>query len=145
MDQLTAEEEVAVLALDHHMVELERCVLSCADRVLFDRGGVGFVGGSVRGLSENGSVRVLLDGEISERELVRAKLLKAPAPTDMPEGQCVAVSFEHDDLPEGALRWQYGTIAKVHAGGELVDISFDNGEAAEAVPTYDVVVCRLLC
>ena len=36
------------------------------------------------------------------------------------------------------MRWQYGVLSKVHPGGELVNVSFDNGEAAEAVPTYDV-------
>ena len=56
----------------------------------------------------------------------------------MQKGQCVRVAYEHDDLPPDAMRWQYGKLTKVHPGGELVDIVFDNGEAAEAVPTYDV-------
>ena len=29
-------------------------------------------------------------------------------------------------------------VATVHPGGELVDVTFDNGEKAERVPTYDV-------
>ena len=79
---------------------------------------------------------MLLDGEGSQRELARRKLLKAPTPTRMRQGQYVRVTYEHEDLPQGALRWQYGALTKVHQGGELVNIKFDNGEVAEAVPTY---------
>ena len=51
--------------------------------------------------------------------------------------------LEHEDLPNGAMRWQYGSLTKVHPGGELVSIAFDNGEAAERVPVYDVEVATL--
>ena len=71
---------------------------------------------------ENGSVRVQLDGESSERVLARAKLLKAPAPTNMQEGQYTRVAFSHEDLPKDALRWQYGRLIKVYPCGELVSI-----------------------
>ena len=87
---------------------------------------------------------MLFDGEGSERELSRGKVLKAPAPTVLREGQCVRVAYEHEDLPEGAMRWQYGALAKVHPGGEVVDIRYDNGELAEAVPTYDVEAAALV-
>ena len=138
IDQLTEDEELTLIALDQRMFELERSVLSVGGRVLFDQGEAGYVGGAVKGLNESGSVRVLLDGEASEREVKRSKLLEAPVATTMREGQYVRVAFEHEDLPQGAMRWQYGALTKVHHRGELVNIRFDNGEAAEAVPTYDV-------
>lgn len=145
LDQLTIAEELAALAIDQLVLEREICVLSSGARVLWDRQGVGFVGGVVRELRESGEhVGVLIDGESSQRVLRRSELLLAPLPTAMKEGQCVRVAFEHDDLPAGAMRWQYGKLSKVHAAGELVDIAFDNGEVAEAIPTYDVELASML-
>ena len=46
----------------------------------------------------------------------------------------VRVSFDHEDLPGDVMRWQFRSTTKVHQGGELVDIAFDNGESADAVP-----------
>ena len=92
IDQLTEDEELALIALDQRMVELERCVLSMGERVLFDKESKGYVGGVVCSFSESGSVRVQLGGEDREQELARAKLLKAPATTAMHEGQCVRVA-----------------------------------------------------
>ena len=125
-------------ALDALIVECERCVLSVGERVLFDGGDTGWAAGSVRSISEAGVVHVQIDGESSGRALERPNLLKAPAPTAMCEGQYVCVAYDHEDLPSGSMRWQYGSLMKVHQGGEVVDIAFDNGETAEWVPTHDV-------
>ena len=34
--------------------------------------------------------------------------------------------------------WAYGRVSKVHAGRELLDVSFDDGETASNVPAWDV-------
>ena len=34
--------------------------------------------------------------------------------------------------------WQFGTINRVHPGGELIDISYENGDESIGIPTYDV-------
>ena len=47
LDQLAPAEELALVALDQQMIELERCVLSAGERVLHDHGEHGFTAGRV--------------------------------------------------------------------------------------------------
>ncbi len=140
IDALTEEEDLKMVALDAAMLEAETCELEPGDRVLLDRGETsgGFGGGRVMGMDSKGRVSVQLDGEASERYVDRPALLKALAPTVMVVKQLVKVAFEHEDLPSGSMRWQFGTINRVHPGGELIDISYENGDESIGIPTYDV-------
>lgn len=128
------------MALDQRIETAESCVLSVNDRVLHDRGvnAGGYQAGKVLALEESGTICVQFDGERTALTLERARLLKAPPSTALCEGSCVRVAYESEELPDGGMRWQYGSLSTVHPGGELVDVTFDNGEKAERVPTYDV-------
>ena len=128
-----------MVALDEAAIEAATCMLAAGDRILFEHDAEGgWDGGRVVGLDQEGRVTIKLDHERSERCVERPAVLKAPPPTDMRVGQSVRVAFDHEDLQAGSMRWQFGVISKVHAGGELVDLAYENGELSAVVPTYDV-------
>ena len=67
----------------------------------------------------------------------------------MTKGSAVRVAFEEEQTHAEArsgphdeagprMRWYYGRLSRVHRGGELVDVKFDNGETAEQVPLFHV-------
>ena len=65
------------------------------------------------------------------------KLFKAPEPTALQLKSTVRLAFD-DNALEGTMRWEYGTVVKVHSGGELLNINLDNGQQLRWTPLYDV-------
>jgi hypothetical protein len=74
--------------------------------------------------------------------LARSSLLKAPPPTTLKKNDMVRYASD-DHALDGTTRWQFGKVWKVHRGGELIDVNFDNGEKLHRQPTHDVcAACR---
>ena len=36
------------------------------------------------------------------------------------------------------MRWEYGTVVKVHSGKELLDINLDNGQHLRWTPLFEI-------
>ena len=140
IDALTPEEELALIDIDRLTLEAEECVLQRGDRVLHDRGEEegGYCAGRVAQIDERGRVHVQLDGEGQCHVMERTnRLFKAPPPTSLSVKDIVRHASDDHALP-GTMRWEYGAVVRVHAGGELVDIDLQNGEQFRSVPTYDI-------
>jgi len=144
---LDTEEELNVIGHEYRMAKLERRVLFAGDRVLFDSHEDGYLSGRVlaagpRRLFTAASgdiIRVALDGEHGELSITRQKLLLAPPPTSMREGDRIRVPVaQHDLINHDGMVWRHGTIDEVQPAGELITVLFDDGERSPIMPTYDV-------
>ena len=65
-------------------------------------------------------------------------MLKAPEPTALKKASHVRFASD-DSALAGTTRWEFGVVTKVHKGGELIDVDFQNGEQLRGMPTFDVL------
>jgi len=99
-----------------------------------------FVSGALLSADCHDLTIALDDGRIIQRPRW-CDVYRAPPPTSLQVGAAVRIAYDDD---HGARRWFYGNVKKVHAGGQLVDLHFDNREFAKRMPLFHLKDCSSL-